>query len=176
MGYHASSTKWQTLIITVHWPHQTVQHDLVSIVREEWAYENHWNNLLHGILFAYMINMHSNTNFSPFELFYGRKPTHPIYNDSMKSRDYDFIPFDDYVASFDRMCKGMMESAHPIIQRTQSAQKPTHDKKLKHDHTFAVRDMITYQKEKKCKGKENPKLNTWDPIWSWSSISKGASF
>ena len=92
---------------------------------------NNWDQYLHSIVFAYNTGVHSTTNFSPFELTYGRQANLPT---DQPPTTFTFSQPNDYFRQLVRALSYYQAAAKQNIERQQKQYKARYDNHRQDPH------------------------------------------
>nr|ABL86690.1 putative pol protein [Philodina roseola] len=99
---------------------------------------NNWDEYLQAVVFAYNSGVHKTTNYSPYELLYGRPPRLPFYS---KPSHFSFRQPNDYFEQLRKTLKIYNQSARFNIIQQQARSKTYYDQNRK-DPIYSVGDRV----------------------------------
>jgi transposase InsO family protein len=99
---------------------------------------NNWDEYLSPVVFAYNTGIHSTTEYSPYQLQFGREPHLPT---DKPPSTYIFHRPIDYYNQLKRSVQIIHQSARDYIIRRQSKYKNTYDKN-RHDPHYEINDQV----------------------------------
>ncbi|CAF1537945.1 unnamed protein product, partial [Didymodactylos carnosus] len=114
--YHPQ-TKWQVEIFNA-----TMKSKLATL---QYQHENDWNNWLSSVIYAYNNSQHSTTDFSPFQLMFGRKPIMPY---EPGKHHFALRKPNDYLEHFHHQLKILHTAARQNTQQQQQTMKQRYDR------------------------------------------------
>ncbi|CAF2074120.1 unnamed protein product [Rotaria magnacalcarata] len=99
---------------------------------------NNWDEYLSPVVFAYNTGIHSTTQYSPFQLQFGREPRLPIDKPSFT---YLFHKPNDYYAQLKKSLNIIHKLAHTTIIQQQAQYKQSYDKN-RSDLIYDINDQV----------------------------------
>jgi hypothetical protein len=75
-------------------------HTLCALLEKNGEYDDRWHEMVLAIVFVYRTSVQSSTGYSPFELFYGGKPSLSMHGNTAKVVGSVPENFEEYVAKF----------------------------------------------------------------------------
>lgn len=129
--------------------HSTLKEYLRPFVNEN---PHTWDLYLNTAMFSYNTNVHSTTNFSPFELLFGFKPYIPKSIDTLENNTYT-----DYIRVLNHRLYYSRQKALQNIQLSKERSKKQYDSRTK-PVTYNINDMVYVR----CHHKQNKALS---PVW-----------
>ena len=140
---------------------QTLQGMLVKFASSK---REHWDDFLDTCIFAYNTSVQESTQYSPFEIMFGRKATLPIdinmakHDAQEKLKKYKSggsltTTEMEKLASYRRQ---VIQEAKENIKQAQAKQKETYDRKHAHPHAFQVGSKVLkkdFLRKKRAHGK-----------------------
>jgi hypothetical protein len=99
---------------------------------------NNWDEFLSPVVFAYNTGTHSTTQYSPFELQFGREPRLPS---DRPPTNYVFYKPNDYYGQLQKSLRIIHQYARVTINSKQSAYKHQYDKNRKNPH-YQINDYV----------------------------------
>ena len=116
---------------------------------------NNWDEFLAPVVFAYNTGCHSTTEYSPYELLFGREPKLPV--DQPKSL-FIFNKPNDYYEQLQRSMKVIHSYARENMDRKQHQYKNRYDKQRPDPH-YTINDRVLIRRHG-MKNKLEPKFST----------------
>ncbi|CAF2678618.1 unnamed protein product [Rotaria sp. Silwood2] len=116
---------------------------------------NNWDEFLSPVVFAYNTGTHSTTQYSPFQLLYGREPRLPTDG---KISSFTFRKPSDYYEQLKKSMKLIHGYARENIIRKQQQYKAQYDKQRPDPH-YAINDSVLIRRHG-LKNKLEPKFST----------------
>eukprot|EP00731_Ephydatia_muelleri_P011773 Em0006g667a len=140
---------------------QTLQNMIVKFVQDK---KEIWDEYLDTCVYAYNTSVHESTNFSPFEVMFGRKAILPI-DINIDEKEPDMMLMNQEEPAIAEVVDVMseqrlkiLESVKQSIQQAQIKQKHAYDKKHASKHSFEVGEMVI--KKDFRRGRAGGKLDT----------------
>ncbi|CAF4856330.1 unnamed protein product [Rotaria socialis] len=99
---------------------------------------NNWDEYLSPAVFAYNTGIHSTTQYSPFQLQFGREPRLPIDKPSFT---YLFHKPNDYYAQLQKSLNIIHKLAHTTSIQQQAQYKQSYDK-YRSDPIYDINDQV----------------------------------
>eukprot|EP00731_Ephydatia_muelleri_P019536 Em0012g361a len=138
---------------------QTLQNMIVKFVQDK---KEIWDEYLDTCVYAYNTSVHESTNFSPFEVMFGRKAILPI-DINIDEKEPDMMLMNQEEPAIAEVVDVMseqrlkiLESVKQSIQQAQIKQKHAYDKKHASKHSFEVGEMVIkkdFRRGKRAGGK-----------------------
>eukprot|EP00731_Ephydatia_muelleri_P025782 Em0017g865a len=138
---------------------QTLQNMIVKFVQDK---KEIWDEYLDICVYAYNTSVHESTNFSPFEVMFGRKAILPI-DINIDEKEPDMMLMNQEEPAIAEVVDVMseqrlkvLESVKQSIQQAQIKQKHAYDKKHASKHSFEVGEMVIkkdFRRGKRAGGK-----------------------
>ena len=120
---------------------------------------NNWDEFLSPVVFAYNTGIHSTTNYSPFQLLFGREPRLPP---DERLSSFTFRKPNDYYEQLKRSMKLIHSHARENIIRKQHQYKTRYDKRRPDPH-YAINDRVLIRRHG-MKNKLEPKYSVTPQI------------
>lgn len=120
---------------------------------------NNWDEFLLPVVFAYNTGIHSTTNYSPFQLLFGREPRLPTHEQLIS---FTFRKPNDYYEQLKKSMKLIHEHARENIIRKQHQYKTQYDKRRPDPH-YAINDRVLLRRHG-MKNKLEPKYSVTPQI------------
>lgn len=120
---------------------------------------NNWDEFLLPVVFAYNAGIHSTTNYSPFQLLFGREPKFPT--DGPIS-SFTFRKPNDYYEQLKKSMRLIHTYARENIIRKQHQYKTQYDKRRSNPH-YALDDRVLIRRHG-MKSKLEPKYSVTSQI------------
>ncbi|CAF1168314.1 unnamed protein product [Rotaria sp. Silwood1] len=98
---------------------------VVQVSKLQQQHHNNWDDYLDAVVFAYNISQHKTTQFSPFELLFGRAPQLPI---DSPPRIFSFDRQNDHFVHLKRILNVYHQQAKNNILVQQSSNKTRYDR------------------------------------------------
>jgi transposase InsO family protein len=130
---------------------------VVQVSKLQQKYHNNWDDYLDAIVFAYNISTHKTTNFSPFQLLYGRSPQLPI---DSPPRYFHFARPNDYFVHLQKVLQVYHQQAKTNIIEQQCYNKTRYDRNRCDPH-YNLGDRV-FTKIFTARGKLDPRFSA-DP-------------
>jgi hypothetical protein len=99
---------------------------------------NNWDEYLQAVVFAYNSGVHKTTNYSPYELLYGRPPRLPIH---AKQTHFSFARPNDYFEQLKKTLRIYHQSARNNVILQQQKNKVYYDRN-RMDPTYTLGDRV----------------------------------
>lgn len=131
--------------------HSTLKDYLKHFINKD---QNNWDDFIETAMFAYNTQIHSTTQFSPYELLFGRKPSLPHKITQTPEFHYSY---DDYHRNLQLRLNKSFETARNHIIQSKEKSKVYYDNKTK-PHNFKIDDMV-YILDKSTQKGVNKKLS-----------------
>lgn len=116
---------------------------------------NNWDEFLAPIVFAYNTGCHSTTEYSPYELLFGREPKLPA---DQPTSLFIFNKPNDYYEQLKRSMKMIHSYARENMNRKQHQYKNRYDKQRRDPH-YTINDRVLIRRHG-MKNKLEPKFST----------------
>ena len=120
---------------------------------------NNWDEFLLPVVFAYNTGVHSTTEYSPFQLLYGREPRLPA---DERKLSFEFHKPNDYYEQLKKSMKLIHNNARENIVRKQRQYKAQYDKQ-RSDPRYSVNDRVLIRRHG-MKNKLEPKYSVTPKI------------
>jgi hypothetical protein len=115
---------------------------------------NNWDEFLSPVVFAYNTGTHSTTNYSPFQLLFGREPRLPT---DAQATSFTFHKPNDYYEQLKKSMKVIHAHARGNITRKQHHYKARYDKRRPDPH-HTINDRVLIRRHG-MKSKLEPKFS-----------------
>jgi hypothetical protein len=132
--------------------------------------KEHWDDYIDTCVFAYNTSVQESSNFTPFEIMFGRKATLPIDIDMEKqnvheklqkcNEAWDKSSNDSCIEKLTEYRQKIITEAKDNIKRAQEKQKIVYDRKHSHPEMFKVGNKVLkkdFRRKKRANGKLDPK-------------------
>ncbi|CAF4218726.1 unnamed protein product, partial [Adineta steineri] len=103
---------------------------------------NNWDEFLAPVVFAYNTGCHSTTQYSPFQLLFGREPKLPT---EAPLSTFTFRKPNDYYEQLKKSMKLIHRNAHGNITNKQHQYKTRYDKQRADPH-YSINDRVLIRK------------------------------
>ncbi|CAF3591372.1 unnamed protein product [Rotaria socialis] len=128
---------------------------VVQISKLQQKHHNNWNDYLDAVVFAYNSSKHKTTQYSPFELFFGRSPKLPI---DSPPQYYQFDRPSNYFVHLQKILQVYHQQAKLNIMNQQRYHEKYYDYNRRDPH-YNVGDRV-FTKIFAARGKLDPRYST----------------
>ncbi|CAF3084335.1 unnamed protein product [Rotaria socialis] len=128
---------------------------VVQISKLQQKHHNNWNDYLDAVVFAYNSSKHKTTQYSPFELFFGRSPKLPI---DSPPQYYQFDRPSNYFVHLQKIFQVYHQQAKLNIMNQQRYHEKYYDYNRRDPH-YNVGDCV-FTKIFAARGKLGPRYST----------------